>query len=186
MNSDIMKMSVMAYVNQWTPTIVVDEVSYANGISDILVMRDGYICDIEIKISISDLKADMKKMKWNPSRVRKNGVLEYRRLNLDVEWSHAPNYFYIAIPEALEEKALPIIKKHWPYAGVLVVRNKRYRYLMSEQYVHDVVSAKRVKKIHDKLPSAIVVDKLWRNLSQKYIYKTLRYFDVKNPQRELL
>jgi len=85
---------------------VVPNVSYGLNIHEIdllIVSKSGYCTEVEIKTSISDLKADLKK-----------------------EHQHKSNrikYFYFAIPEGLQEKALPLIPER---AGLIIVKQGEY------------------------------------------------------------
>ena len=81
---------------------IVPNVSYGLGLHEVdllIVSKSGYCTEIEIKVSISDLKADFKKEHHHKSKKIK--------------------YFYYAIPEELKEKALPLIPEH---AGLIVVK----------------------------------------------------------------
>lgn len=85
-------------VNQIVPNI-----SYGLWIHEcdlLIVSQAGYCTEVEIKTSISDLKADFKKEHQHKSKKIK--------------------YFYYAIPESLKEKALPLIPEH---AGLISVKD---------------------------------------------------------------
>jgi DNA polymerase III psi subunit len=82
---------------------IVPNVSYGLWIHEcdlLIVSQAGYCTEVEIKISISDLKADFKKEHQHKSKKIK--------------------YFYYAIPESLKEKALPLIPDH---AGLIIVKS---------------------------------------------------------------
>jgi hypothetical protein len=77
--------------------------------ADVLVVTDARLLyEIEVKISISDLKHDMVKRKHTYFA---NG-----------NEKHAVNRFYFAVPKEIAEEALSIIEKMYPYAGLLSVR----------------------------------------------------------------
>lgn len=81
---------------------IVPNVSYGLWIHEcdlLIVSQAGYCTEVEIKISISDLKADFKKEHQHKSNKIK--------------------YFYYAIPEDLKDKALPLIPEH---AGLIIVK----------------------------------------------------------------
>ena len=85
---------------------IVPNVSYGLGLHEVdllIVSKSGYCTEIEIKVSISDLKADFKKEHHHKSKKIK--------------------YFYYAIPEELKEKALPLIPEH---AGLIVVKHRLF------------------------------------------------------------
>ena len=87
--------------------LVVPNVSWGflNHEADLLVMtKAGYLYEVEIKISISDLKADAKKRHCHESNKIK--------------------YLYFAIPKHMLEKGLPHIPER---AGILVVGEKSWK-----------------------------------------------------------
>ncbi len=102
--------------------------------SDLLtVTREGFVCEIEIKVSRSDLLHDLKKPKHSqgmllngafmekpPGRGRTHGEAreEERRRKGEVR-CRRPNYFCFALPPAIYRK-LPAGKLP-PYAGVYTV-----------------------------------------------------------------
>jgi len=86
--------------------IIVPNISYGLYIHEVdilIVSPSGYATEIEIKTSISDLKADLKK-----------------------EHGHRSNkikYLFFAIPEELQEKALPLIPER---AGLIVIKPNKF------------------------------------------------------------
>ena len=98
----------------------------------LLKTKSGYWYEAEIKISLSDFKADFKKKekhqilengfkiwkswKYNPLTKEK---IEY---NKEVK-TKRPNYFTYAVPWYLEEQVKPILPK---YAGLLVLDENGY------------------------------------------------------------
>jgi len=81
---------------------IVPNVSYGLHIHEVdllIVSKSSYCTEIEIKTSISDLKADLRKQHQHKSNRIK--------------------YFYFAIPEGLQEKALPLIPER---AGLIIVK----------------------------------------------------------------
>jgi len=88
--------------------IIVPNVSWGWGLNHeadlIVVDKNQKVTEVEIKVSISDLKRDFQKL--NQHRSKKIGRLVY------------------AIPESILEKALPLIPKEH---GIIIVR-KRFSY----------------------------------------------------------
>ena len=81
------------------------------GECDLLVASKAlYLTDIEIKVSISDLRADFVKRKWD-SEIR-----EGKSFLKDIK------YHYYAIPMELKDRAIPIIEECRPNSGIIVVR----------------------------------------------------------------
>ena len=82
---------------------IVPNVSYGLGIHEVdllVVSQAGYCTEVEIKTSVSDLKADLKKEHGHRSNLIK--------------------YFYFAVPEKLKDKALELIPER---AGLFVVKD---------------------------------------------------------------
>lgn len=81
---------------------IVPNVSYGLNLHEVdllVVSKSGYCTEVEIKISVQDLKADLKK-----------------------EHGHRSNkikYFYFAVPEELKDKALDLIPER---AGLIIVK----------------------------------------------------------------
>jgi DNA polymerase III psi subunit len=101
MNSVEMEIALAGFFG-YRQNQIVPNVSYGLWIHEcdlLIVSKSGYCTEVEIKISISDLKADFKK--------------EHQHKNNKIK------YFYYAIPEELKEKALPLIPEH---AGLIIVK----------------------------------------------------------------
>lgn len=93
--------SYFPYDKYWT----MPEWEINGGRADLAVItKSGYLTEIEIKISISDWKADSKKDKWSSPR------------------PHVSRFFY-AVPERLIADGIPGFVH--PHAGILVVREIR-------------------------------------------------------------
>jgi hypothetical protein len=92
--------------------------------------------EIEIKISINDLKNELKKHKY---------ALDTHEL-LKVEG----NYFYFAVPEPIKLKAKEIIEAKFPHAGLLCVHNyiplleKYNKPYAPYYYVTEIIEPKKV------------------------------------------
>jgi len=83
-----------------------DEVNCADFL---FITKSGYIGEIEIKVSIQDLKADFKKSKHDFIK---------RDVNIN------RHYFYFALPDYLVEKATPIIEAVNHKYGIISVNSK--------------------------------------------------------------
>ena len=98
--------------------------------ADILVVdKNQILTEIEIKTSISDLEGDTRK------HIHKD--LESRRGVYPV------HYFYFGIPSKIEKEARQIIKKEYPYAGLIVVDG---HYKLTEPLVRIPIEARRFFK----------------------------------------
>lgn len=112
----------------------------SGGQSDVLVLnKQGQLIEIEVKLSISDMRGDREKPKhyhfykeyfddeaflpdvkgWRYYRdrwgIRKRYVTE--------EPGYPISMFYFAVPECLRRSAIEVIAELYPYAGLLVVED---------------------------------------------------------------
>ena len=101
----------------------------------LIVTKNHYLTEVEIKISLSDLKADFKKKHQHKDKIIKN--------------------FYYAFPEEMKEKALKLIPKE---CGILIAVKKEYGipYRKIECYRKPKIN-KEAKPIND-----IVLSKIYR------------------------
>ena len=106
-----MEIAVAQYFG-YRQNTVVPNISYGLWIHEVdvlIISKSGYATEVEIKTSISDLKADLNKKHGHSSNKIK--------------------YLYFAIPEELKEKALPLIPER---AGLIIVKQDQYKYLWCE------------------------------------------------------
>ncbi len=81
--------------------------------ADVMVVaRSLMMVETEVKVSIADMRSELKSKWLKHWRLRENT----RQGGL----GPASNYFYFAVPLALQEKALAVIEELYPYAGLLV------------------------------------------------------------------
>lgn len=103
------------------------------------VNRNGYTCEVEVKVSPSDLMSEIETMKYllNPNNDPSYPIVEckngkkktlakfdkHRSYLLDeAKHSPRPRYFYFAVPEVLKEKALQELANS-PYGLLIDVGN---------------------------------------------------------------
>ena len=79
-------------------------------IADVLIDTGKDIIEVEVKVSIGDLKAEAKK----------GGYWKKHDLLQKGGYSNTPNKFYFAIPQELELKAKPIVEEMFPHCGLIV------------------------------------------------------------------
>lgn len=81
-----------------------------DGLADVLVVTsDNFLIEVEVKVSMADLKRDKKKYKHQMS---------------EMERSQKPtHYFYFAVPRELANEAVAICDQLYPYAGVMGVES---------------------------------------------------------------
>ncbi|GAJ17864.1 unnamed protein product, partial [marine sediment metagenome] len=87
---------------------------FSYGSADVIAAtpRGQDIYETEVKVSTSDMKKELQKMKH---RFAQKGLWGQDTYHL---WA---NYFYFAVPESIKDRALAIINNYFPYAGLLVV-----------------------------------------------------------------
>ena len=117
---------------------IVPRVTKNNGWLDMLIVtKNRYLTEVEIKISLSDLKADFKKKHQHKDENIKN--------------------FYYAFPEEMKEKAIELIPEE---AGILIAVKKHlnsgYEYREIECYRKPKIN-KEAKPIND-----IVLSRIYR------------------------
>lgn len=109
--------------------------------SDVFILKNnGYIIEVEIKISVSDFKADVKKTVKHETLV--NGI-------------YKPNKFFYCVPESLVDK-IDIPK----YAGLLVVSTTKGIYTHKEApFLHKNkldVDGKIAQKMYNRWRSQVI------------------------------
>jgi len=106
--------------------------THKGGIADFLALiknkRQCEIHEVEIKVSIADLKADIKKPKWK--------VTPGRRI---------PHYFYFAVPAAIANEAKAYISTAHPLAGLIVCEATRHGMCPEDM----LLTVKRPTRLHN-------------------------------------
>ena len=102
--------------------------------ADVLAVTESrMLYEIEVKVSLSDLKGDKKKRK------------HYHFLN---NTGYIPVYqFYYAVPEELVNKALAICEEYYPYAGLLSVKKFPFNSAAIDFGVHCERKAKHLNNV---------------------------------------
>ena len=87
---------------------------------DVLAIdREGRLWHFEVKLSISDLYADGRKSK------HRVGIKQVLFGGAEPGYEDmVPARFYFVLPQDLTEKAKDIVKRKYPYAGILTVYSK--------------------------------------------------------------
>jgi len=102
--------------------LVACECSTMGDRADILAVdKKGFLWNVEIKVSLADLKNDRKKNTHKYiAQLRGNGNGD-RPLNLFELRSSLPARFYFAFPESLRNCAEEVVSDLYPYAGIFFV-----------------------------------------------------------------
>jgi hypothetical protein len=86
-----------------------DRLNWGGEPADVLVVTDRrFLYEIEVKISVADLKRDIHKRKHT-----------YFKNSND---NHPVNRFFFAVPKEMTGAALDIIENTYPYAGLLIAK----------------------------------------------------------------
>jgi hypothetical protein len=121
---------ILARYFDYRRNLIVPNISYGLHIHevDLLVVTPAhYATEVEIKVSIADLKADLKK----PHGHRSNKI----------------RLLYFAIPEELQIKATPLIPER---AGLIVVRGNKTKSYFQAEVVKAPIVNKLARKLTDK------------------------------------
>jgi hypothetical protein len=106
--------------------------------ADVLGVCDKFSVEVEVKVSIADLKREFK------DKTAKH----YLFANAEGTPSKGtPNYFYFYVPKEIEDKALEIVKEKAPKAGLAVYEGGSVRDGKKTSVAH------RPTKLHDRAPS---------------------------------
>ena len=98
----------LSYRHVYKSELVVPNVSMAWGECDLLaVSLSGYLTEYEIKVSLSDLRREWKKKRWN------DGSYYYAQAHKF--FSESIKNYWIAVPDYMAEKAAPLIPR--PFRG---------------------------------------------------------------------
>jgi hypothetical protein len=131
-NSYHLKAALYSYWRYKKQFIVADEVSINGSIADIIVNTGGFLFEIEIKTSKSDLVQGEKHKHKHDKYL--TGMKKY-----------IPNQFYLCVPTDLVEVAKEWVKKTNPNYGILEYRSGYYRKIENH-----LVTVKKAKFLHQE------------------------------------
>lgn len=189
-NSTVMKAELLAYwryVRQHP--IVAVEVFDQDVMS---VTKSRALVITEIKVSISDLRADgSKEIHFRAASlygiVKNPKNRKEQRAAYLAQYLHnirTPNQFYFAVPEEIQEKALAVIEERYPYAGLLSVRH----YVEHSYWGHFVSVIKVAPTLHKEKCSIKTISELVKSMTAslcsayKYVVKAqVKETPVENP-----
>jgi hypothetical protein len=159
-NLHIEAMAWLRYTKQMP--LVCTEVGRWN--ADVLALGPKYSIEVEVKKTLSDLRADF----------RGKRAKHYTYLNAaEDKWTReVPNYLYYIVPEALAEKALPIVEKSNPKYGLLVVPTNSLGHETSSLGYgagKNIIVAKKATRLHDKVPQDSTFWTAIRRLSSELV-----------------
>lgn len=143
--------------------------------ADITASDSKKLIEIEVKISLADLKNESKKS----TKIRKHQLN-----NLDGKprkSEHIPNEFYFAMPYELAQKkeVIDYITSLNDKYGIITVTPIYSKY--HKKYVYDIRYYKRAKKLHDNKITRELLDKIVKRLSSENIGLREKLYYIKNP-----
>ena len=173
------KIAVMAWIiTRWHPIVMVDESQSKSyiGIIDILCIKPNRdVALFEIKISVSDLRAELKKLQWCHNA---NSTTEQRLL----QNIHPPNFFYFVIPREIKDTAVPIIHEHWKFAGILEVWTADPNYYYFSRLPQCTV-IKRAERLHRNPATDETILQQMHWMTRRYLRALQREADHKNERK---
>jgi hypothetical protein len=145
-NALTVKAEVLAYLRyrRQFPIVAVEAFQ-----ADVLAVDERkFLWEVEVKVSLADLRADGRKMKHVGLKSMSEENPGYGLI---------PNFFSFAVPRDLSEKALAIIDASYPYAGLLSVHHKSTRRFLGN-YTESLRSPKKmhVRELSEKQVEAVV------------------------------
>jgi hypothetical protein len=126
--------------------------------------------EIETKISISDLKADLKK------RGKHDWLSKAETYDVSSDHSPLPTQFYFLVPIELKDKALEVIATTYKHAGLMVAKNLHQMgdgRIMVADYLE---VAKKAPTLHKRLISKHVKSGIAARMSSELINLRLDKF----------
>ncbi len=168
MNSSKVNACVFRYAQAvWEPIILTDETTANAGIADIVIVKPNHdSIEIEVKVSLSDLKAEAKKGKYT------SDFTDAMWDKFAHDYEVYTNYFYFAIPKVLVKKAKPYIEVNYPYAGIITCWADGHCEIVKE------ANLIREKKLSTKAFNRLVVSVL-----EKYAFYRIDLWEGDNELR---
>jgi len=145
MNSKEIKAALLQYYRYDRQyKLVALEAHHFHNADVVCVNNRGWIIETEVKISIADLKVDIKKPKhyvlrreWLEHHPGDEPLLHQHKWGyisrpyLGKYYTYNGHEFYFAIPEELALDASAIRNTYYPYAGLILIRPEPYMYSLS-------------------------------------------------------
>jgi len=175
-NSKVMKAELLAYWRYVRQMPLVGIECYDQDV--LIVTKDRKLIINEVKVSISDLRADGSKEvhfriahMFGLTKEPKN--YKEALAQAKAHWTHdirTPNQFYFAVPQELVEKATVVVEERYPYAGLISV----HHYPENKLWGHHVVVVRQAKMLHkgkcDIQTVSALVKSLTASLASAYKY----------------
>lgn len=112
----------VAKLFNWRQNLIVPNVSWGFNLrheADMIIASSaGYVTEIEIKVTESDIQADHKK-RWQFGRYTDDGLLQFERSGYEAHMEGPIRRLFFAVPESLARS-----KHIYPEAGIIAVIDK--------------------------------------------------------------
>lgn len=155
--------------------LVATEAGYWNG--DVVGVSPTEAVELEIKVSKSDLLADMKTKKAKHSLY----------LDPDGTTVHVPNKFYFVVPAELEAETIKYVHENANKYGVIVFRERKEKRTSghkSEQASGWVKIAKKAYRLHNERPHPAFMDQVLARSSSELCRLYVDWEQLMDSQKE--
>jgi hypothetical protein len=132
--------------------------------ADVLGIGPKYSIELEVKKSISDLRADFKN--------KRSKHWHYAQPHASGSYIEPPNYLYYLVPEVLRDKALVVLESQNPKYGLLWVpalglseETNSLGYGVGK----NVQVGKKAQRLHSNPPSDVIVRGAMKRLSSELV-----------------
>ncbi len=109
--------------------------------ADVVAVNGRWIIETEVKVSIADMKADIKKpkhevlradyLRYHPDQSPLLQQYDWHKTWPNISYKYQGHRFFFAVPEELAEEVEHVRSTYYPYAGLLLVRPEPYIYSLS-------------------------------------------------------
>lgn len=162
MNSEWMATFGMVWLKRtkMCSLIATETFSAVHSIADVLGLNGEYSYEIEVKMTLSDLKKDFEKRKHQAMKIRPEC---------------GPNYFYFMVPDFISEKAKKIVKELGePKYGII-----ECKFDYNESIWHTpLYSIRPGRKLHNKPPSDNMRRLVQSRMANELLEKRMRHLAV--------
>lgn len=159
--SEDIKIALLSNYRYKKQSIAADEVGFMLGNTDVSVYQDGFLTEIEIKTSKSDM--------WQGEKAKKEKHDFYQNPTPDVTKKyHIPHYFFMCVPTFLLDEAKKWVLTTNEKYGILEFRGSKTGGIWIPRPEDLIYVAKRAKLIHQE-PCPKSLERIARRLSSANI-----------------
>ncbi len=171
--ADIIKLVTLAYWRYGRQHIA--GAIECNNADVLTISRSLMIAESEIKVSIADMRREVKTKRNKHWRMKDlfDGNERCSRIA-------GVNYFYFVVPKRIEGNALEVVKELYPYAGLLVCQSNIkniYGYVGDPSNIYSVKPAKRLQRPKPDIQEVLRIAYAASNTALRYGNKLLGAVD---------